>query len=99
MIAFCALFELLVFVFFIIGVLFSQLDKFINKTYILSSPHTVYIYILSALFSFSIIGTTHSVFSKFWYLTYGYFITFFFATKKIRLFSSFNGLDQFKERK
>ncbi len=70
-------------VFFLIGILFSQLDKSINKTYVFSSPHAVYIYILSALFSFLIIGTTHSVFSKFWYFTYGYLFTVFFASKKI----------------
>jgi len=71
-----------IFLFFIMGLLFSQLDKFINKTYILLTPRTVYIYMLSALLSISIIGTTQSVFSKFWYLTYGYLLTVFFATKK-----------------
>lgn len=88
-----------VFVFFFLGVLFSQLDNIINRSYIFSSPHIVYIYILSALFSFSIIGTTQSVFSKFWYLTYGYLITYFFATKKIHLTESIDRLNKVKERR
>jgi hypothetical protein len=70
-----------VFVFIAYGILFSLLDKY-SKICDVLSPFTIYIYILSCLFAFSIIGTTHGVFSKFWYFTYGYLLTFFLATKK-----------------
>lgn len=86
------------FVFVAYGILFSLLDRY-SKVYNDSSPYTVYIYILSGLFSFSIIGTTHSVFSKFWYFTYAYFLTFFLATKISHLIHKIDKLNQHRELK
>jgi|SaaInlStandDraft_3_1057020.scaffolds.fasta_scaffold01053_5 oligosaccharide repeat unit polymerase len=63
------------------GTLFSYLDHK-AMTGDRNSPNMVLIYILSGLFSFSIIGTTHSVFSKFWYLIY-FFIIVLLLTSKV----------------
>ena len=68
-------------VFFLHGLLFSQLDK-MSRRYCVDSPGLVFVYILAVMFSFSIIGTTHSVFAKLWYFMYGSLITTFLATKK-----------------
>ena len=70
-------------IFFFYGLLFSQLDK-LSKQYSYDSPWLVLIYILTVVFSFSIIGTTHGTFSKFWYFIYGYLITIALASKKTR---------------
>jgi len=70
-------------VFFLYGLLFSQLDK-LSKQYSYDSPQLVLIYILTVVFSFSIIGTTHGTFAKLWYFVYGYFITIILAAKKTK---------------
>ena len=73
-----------VFVFFVYGLLFSQLDK-LSKRYSYDCPWLVLIYILTVVFSFSIIGTTHGTFAKLWYFVYGYLITIVLAAKKRKL--------------
>ncbi len=70
-----------IFLFIAYGLLFSCLDRF-SKCLEQFSPHIFLVYILSGLFSFSVIGTTHSVFSKFWYLIYAFIVFYLFATKK-----------------
>ena len=70
-------------VFFLHGLLFSQLDK-LSKRYCVDSPSLVFVYIVTVIFAFSIIGTTHGVFAKFWYFTYGYLLTITLAAKKTR---------------
>lgn len=70
-----------VFLFIVYGILFSCLDR-LSKCQEQYSPDIVLVYILSGLFSFSVIGTTHSVFSKFWYLIYAFMVFYLFATKK-----------------
>jgi len=70
-------------VFFLYGLLFSQLDR-LSKQYPFNSPCLVFVYIVTVIFSYSVIGTVHSVFAKFWYFTYGYLITIIVAAKKAK---------------
>ena len=64
------------------GVLFSYLDRFIKENTMHSSS-AIYVYLVAILFSISMLTSTQSLFSKFWFYTYIYLLIRFVGSKKI----------------